>query len=199
MRRLSRIFDHTAAYRLIQAPFAEDKLAPIWRHVDRAGVRRVLDVGCGPGTNAAHFGDLDYLGVDINPGYVEYARGRYRGRFEVVDVARDPLPARDFDFVLLNSLMHHLDDGAVRGLLSSLRGALAPDGRLHVLDLVLPEERGVARTLARMDRGAFARPEAGWRRLLEEWYEPVVFERYPLRLLGATLWNMFYFQGKARR
>jgi hypothetical protein len=29
--------------------------------------------------------------------------------------------------------------------------------------------------------------------------EPVVFEPYPLRGFGATLWNMVYFKGKARR
>jgi SAM-dependent methyltransferase len=199
MSGLARLFDNTTAYRLIQAPFAEDKLAPVWRHVDPARVRRVLDVGCGPGTNAAHFAHADYLGVDVNPAYIRHARGRFPGRFAVVDVVRDPLPPGAHDFVLLNSLLHHLDDAAVARLLEALRGTVAPDGRLHVLDLVLPRERGIARALARMDRGDHPREEAHWLRLLGAAYEPVVFERYPLRFLGATLWNMFYFQGKARR
>lgn len=198
MGGLANLFENTLAYRLIQAPFAEDKLAPLWRHVDLARVRRVLDVGCGPGTNATHFASVDYVGIDINPGYIESARRRFKGTFEVLDVVRDPLPRRENDLVLVNSLMHHLDDPTVDSLLDRLRATLAPDGRLHVLDLVLPEERGIARALARMDRGDFARPETEWRRLLRAGYDEVVFERYPLRLLGATLWNMFYFQGKPR-
>jgi SAM-dependent methyltransferase len=198
MSGLANLFENTLAYRLLQAPFAEDKLAPLWRHVDAAKVRRVFDVGCGPGTNAAHFSSADYVGIDLNPGYIESARRRFRGTFEVVDVVKDPLPARENDLVLVNSLMHHLDDGAVSALLRKLRATLAPDGRLHVLDLVLPDERGIARTLARLDRGDFARPVAEWRRLLGAEYDEVVFERYPLRFLGATLWNMFYFQGKPR-
>ncbi len=199
MNRLSRLFDNTTAYRLIQAPFADDKLAPIWRHVDRAQVRRVLDVGCGPGTNAAHFGQADYLGIDINPAYVRHARSRFRGRFEVADVMRDPLPDRVNDFVLVNSLLHHLDDATVTRLLGTLRSTIAAEGKLHVLDLVLPEERCLARLLARMDRGDHARPAQDWLRLLAVDYETVVFERYPLRLFGRTLWNMFYFQGKPKR
>ena len=42
-------------YRVWQAPFAERKLAPLFAHNDVSTVRRGLDVGCGPGTNARHF------------------------------------------------------------------------------------------------------------------------------------------------
>ena len=42
----------------------------------------VLDVGCGPGTNAPHFAHADYLGVDINPSYVATAARRYVHRHE---------------------------------------------------------------------------------------------------------------------
>ena len=43
--------DRVTAYRLWQAPFAEKKLEPLRRHNDLSTIRRVLDVGCGPGTN----------------------------------------------------------------------------------------------------------------------------------------------------
>ena len=41
----------------------------------------VLDVACGPGTNAPHFRHCDYLGLDINPEYTRRATARYGMRF----------------------------------------------------------------------------------------------------------------------
>lgn len=69
---LTRILEQPLSYRLWQAPFAEAKFAPALRHNDLTRVRRILDVGCGPGTNAHHFEGIDYLGIDLNPRYVTW-------------------------------------------------------------------------------------------------------------------------------
>jgi len=53
MKAYARVMENTLAYRVWQAPFAEKKLAPLYAHNDVARARRVLDVGCGPGTNTA--------------------------------------------------------------------------------------------------------------------------------------------------
>ena len=201
----SRIMENTLAYRLWQAPFAEQKLAPVFAH--NAGlrdVRRVLDVGCGPGTNTHHFAHADYLGVDYNPGYIADARRRHGRDFVVADITQyDVAPDQRFDFVLVNSFLHHVDDASVRRILAHLATLLTDDGHVHALELVMPEpgERGasMARRMARWDRGDHARPLAEWRRLFEESFEPVVFEPNPLRGLGVTLWSMVYFKGRARR
>jgi hypothetical protein len=63
---------------------------------------------------------------------------------------------------------------------------------------VLPQDRSVARLLARWDRGKFARPLAEWERIFCEIFEEVVFEPYRLTGGGATLWNMVYFKGRCR-
>jgi trans-aconitate methyltransferase len=63
---LTYLLEQTPVYSLWQAPFVTDKLAPVVSHNDIARVRRVLDVGCGPGTNTDFFRNADYLGVDIN-------------------------------------------------------------------------------------------------------------------------------------
>jgi len=199
MSFVSRLLEDPRVYRLHQAPFAEAKLAPVLRHNDLRTVRRVLDVACGPGTNTAHFGHADYVGLDVNERYIAAARRRHHRTFLVADVTAQlpPLEGR-FDCVLLNSLLHHMSDADARGILQRLRGVLAEDGHVHVLDLVLPDDRGIARLLARLDRGAFARPLAGWRRILGEVLEPVVCEPYGVGLLGRTLWNMVYVKGRAR-
>lgn len=200
-RLTSRIMEHTLAYRLWQAPFAEQKLGPLFAHNGGLrNVRRVLDVGCGPGTNTHHFAHADYLGVDYNPRYIEDARRRHRRNFLVADITQyEVAPGERFDFILVNSFLHHVDDASARRILSHLATLLTDDGHVHALELVMPERPSVARQLARWDRGSHARPLEAWRPLFETSFEPVVFEPYPLTGLGVTLWSMVYFKGRARR
>ncbi|HEU5220209.1 MAG TPA: class I SAM-dependent methyltransferase [Gemmatimonadales bacterium] len=192
--------EHTLVYRLWQAPFAEQKLAPVFRHNDRTRIRRVLDVGCGPGTNASHFREQDYLGVDINPGYVKDAERRFGPRFRVADVTTMRLePGGGWDCILVNSLLHHLPDDAVDRLLGHLATLLTEDGAVHILDLVLPPHASLARLLARLDRGDYPRPLERWRELFSLHFALDLFEPYPLGAGGLTLWSMVYGRGRPLR
>lgn len=194
----TRSLERTLAYRLWMAPFAERKFAPILAHNELAGVTRVLDVGCGPGTNTRHFADAVYLGLDINARYVEDAHRRYGRDFRAVDVTRYEVTAAErYDFILMNSFLHHISTTDVRRILSHLTTLLTDGGHVHILDLVMPERRSIARRLARWDRGDYARSLTEWRGLFQESFEPVCFEPYPVAALGVTLWNMVYFKGRA--
>ncbi len=190
---------HATAYRLWQAPFAEKKLTPVLRHNDLSSVRSVLDVGCGPGTNTRHFAHASYLGLDVNPDYIAYARHRYGREFIATDVREySGRTGERFDFILVNSFLHHVDTPDARRILSQLATLLTRDGHVHILDLVMPVEPSVARFLARSDRGEFPRPLGDWCTLFDESFEPVVFEAYPLGALGVTLWQMVYFKGRRK-
>jgi SAM-dependent methyltransferase len=192
--------ERVTAYRVWQAPFAEKKLAPLFQHGELAAARRVLDVGCGPGTNARHFAHADYLGVDNNPDYISWARRRYGERFQVADVRNGLTAIRGgFDFILVNSLLHHLDSPDVRRILSQLAGLLTEDGHVHILDLVMPDRPGLPRLLARWDRGDYPRPLGQWRDLFAEAFEPMLFEPYPLGALRLPFWSMVYFKGRRKR
>ena len=194
-----RVLELPWVYRLWQAPFADAKLVPFQRFVAAHPPRRVLDVGCGPGTNAGAFAAADYVGVDINPEYIATAQKRFRGRFLVGDVS-DPavLPDERFDCVFANSLMHHLPDDAVDRLLSRMGDLTAPGGRTHLLDLVLPARASAARLLARMDRGEYARPEAEWVARFERRFRIVHRDVFALGLPGLPLWWMIYLVGDPR-
>jgi SAM-dependent methyltransferase len=190
---------NTTAYRLWQAPFVHQKLAPVLSHTDLSRVRRVLDAACGPGTNTRFFAHADYLGIDINGRYLDYARRIYGRRYLQADLLNYNGEGEGrFDFVLVNSFFHHVDDADTRGILMRLRGLTAPGGHIHIVDLVLPESPGIARFLARNDRGSFARTLDHCRTLFDAYFEPVVFERYRISFAGITLWNMVYFKGKPR-
>lgn len=192
------LFEVPWVYRLWQAPFQEQKLAPVVRDNDLSKVRRVLDVGCGPGTNAPHFRGMDYLGLDINPEYVTQARKRYGMRFEVADVTRYQVRDEPFDFILVNSFFHHVNDEDSDRILAHLATLLTEDGRIHVLDLVLPDRASPSRLLAKMDRGAYPRPLDRWRTLFGMRFDVEHFEPYTLDVAGVTLWNMVYFRGRTQ-
>jgi SAM-dependent methyltransferase len=196
----ARLLEQSIVYRLWQAPFADQKFAPILTHNELSRVRRVLDVGCGPGTNAKYFAHTQYLGVDINEKYIQDARRLYQREFVAADVRTyRPAPDARFDFVLVNSFLHHLATDEVRSILSHLNTLLTEDGHVHILELVMPSDPSISRLLARWDRGKFARPEKEWKDMFSEIFEEVLFEPYGLTGVGLTLWNMVYFKGKMRK
>ena len=202
MSTASKLLDGPASYRIWQSPFAEAKFAPVLAHNDLARVRRVLDVGCGPGTNTHHFDQAEYVGIDISRRYVEYARRRHRREFIAADATEFTVsPDQRFDFVLVNSFLHHVPDAAVESLLAHLSTVLTDEGHIHVMELELPARPSIGRLLARLDRGDYPRPLPRWRALLTQSFEPVVFEPYRLGASFSaltTMWNMVYFKGRPR-
>jgi SAM-dependent methyltransferase len=196
-----RLLERPRVYLAWQRPFVASKLGPVWRHTDRASVRRVLDVGCGPGTNSSEFAGLDYLGVDLSPSYIAHARRRHEAaRFVVADVRTGAVPAEGtYDFVLVNSLLHHLDDDAAELVLEALHRYVSSDGHIHVIEVVLPERRGIPRMLALGDRGDHSRSCAVWRELLGHHFDEVVFEPFAVPARGPMLWSMVYFKGSPKR
>jgi SAM-dependent methyltransferase len=196
----ANILERTLVYRAWQAPFAEQKFAPVLEKNDLRAARRVLDVACGPGTNTGHFADVDYLGIDINENYIRDARQKYGRDFMAVDARRlDNVSREPFDFILVNSFLHHLDNKDVFDVLWSLDSRLSADGHIHILELVLPENRSIARLLAHWDRGDFARPLPEWQTLFSKIFTQVLFQPYCISAKRAVLWNMVYFKGKSKR
>lgn len=196
---MRKLLDSQLAYRVWQAPFVDAKFAPVERHNDLAAVRRVLDVGCGPGTNAAKFTHTEYLGLDMNRDYVKAAQRRHKGRFEVADVRTYvPEAGARFDCVLVNSFLHHIDSQSCHDILQRIATVLDEDGCVHIVELVLPKRHNVARLLARLDRGDYARPLQEWRRLFSRDFEVLVFEPYRISVLGLGLWELVYFKGRVK-
>lgn len=98
------------------------------------GVRRLLDVGCGPGTFIGNYaGGIEALGIDASAPQVAYAQRTYgsdRHRFATRTVADLAAAGEHFDAVTLVELVEHLEPAAARALLAGCRGLLAPGGRL---------------------------------------------------------------------
>ncbi|MEB2283484.1 MAG: hypothetical protein B6D46_06920 [Polyangiaceae bacterium UTPRO1] len=116
--------------------------------LDLGGVRRLLDVGAGPGSYAIEMvrrhPDLRATIFDL-PGTLAVTR-RYveasgvADRIELVagDYLRDPLPA-GYDLVFLSNIIHGEDEDTNRALMRKIHGALVAGGRVMIKDHVTDE------------------------------------------------------------
>jgi SAM-dependent methyltransferase len=200
MKMFHRLLEQPFVFNLSQLLFSRQKFARILGHNALKQVRAVLDVGCGPGTNAPRFAHAQYLGIDINERYIQLARDRYQRDFLVADVTTsDAIPAGSYDFILVNSFLHHIDTPDARRVLSRASEFLTADGHLHSVELVLPEKTGIPRWLALHDRGKFPRSLSTWREIFTDKLETVIFEPFTIRHLGQTIMELVYFKGRAKR
>jgi SAM-dependent methyltransferase len=153
---------------------------------------RVLDLGCGPGSNAGLFENADYLGIDINVRYVKAARKSYPNmRFEVGDICHLYLKESGFDVILINSLLHHLSDCEVSSLLVTVSRLLSLEGKVIIQDALVPRSFcWIPRLLRSLDRGKYYRDEGRWRSLFESNFVIESGEPYKIRLFGITSWYM---------
>jgi ubiquinone/menaquinone biosynthesis C-methylase UbiE len=107
---------------------------------DFAGARglKVLEIGCGLGTDGARFAaaGADYSGVDLTDAAIELARKRFElfnlpGKFQTADAEKLLFADNAFDLVYSHGVLHHTPDTerAVREIYRVLR----PGGRAVVM------------------------------------------------------------------
>jgi SAM-dependent methyltransferase len=107
---------------------------------DFAGARglRVLEIGCGLGTDGAQFAKAgaDYTGVDLTEAAVELARKRFAlfdlpGKFQTADAENLDFADESFDLVYSHGVLHHTPDTA--RAIREIHRVLRPGGRAVVM------------------------------------------------------------------
>lgn len=100
--------------------------------------RRVLEIGCGLGTDGAQFAaaGADYTGVDLTEAAIELARKRFqlfdlRGEFRVADAENLDFADESFDLVYSHGVLHHTPDTA--RAVREIHRVLRPNGRAVVM------------------------------------------------------------------
>lgn len=130
---------------------------------------RILDLGCGLGDFVEHVPGTFYCGLDSNVRYIRYAQKKYSGEARFfcrnVDGVLDE-EFSDFDIVLANGVLHHLNDEQAARLIRLADTALKSEGRFVTFDPCLTENQSaLSGWLTRHDRGGFVRTNEGYRRL----------------------------------
>lgn len=155
--------------------------------------QKVVDIGCGPGHAARLLpDDVDYVGFDISPDYVEHAKSLHAGnprRSFLVGTAEHfiqdlPEAMREADLVIINGVLHHLEDEEAVTALRLARACLKQDGgRLVCLEnCYLLSQARMARWIVSRDRGRNLRYESEWKALFAR-----VFERFDTHILTGLL------------
>ncbi len=107
---------------------------------DFAGARglKVLEVGCGLGTDGAQFAGAgaDYTGVDLTDAAIELARKRFElfnlpGKFRPADAENLDFDNDSFDLVYSHGVLHHTPDTA--RAIQEIHRVLRPGGRAVVM------------------------------------------------------------------
>ena len=116
-RFYDRLYAKSASYR---GHYTKSHYYFLWAVIaDRlrqANLRRVLEIGCGPGQLAAMLFDLNlvdaFTGLDFSPGAVALARGNApRGCFEVDDARSTTLHERcEHDAIVCTEVLEHVED-----------------------------------------------------------------------------------------
>ena len=99
---------------------------------------RVLEIGCGLGTDGAQFAQAgaDYTGIDLTDAAIELAQKRFElfklpGTFQTDDAERLSFPNDSFDLVYSHGVLHHTPD--IKAAIAEIHRVLRPGGRAEVM------------------------------------------------------------------
>lgn len=111
---------------------------PIAANFVSAGGLKVLEIGCGLGTDGAQFAKAgaDYTGVDLTEAAVELARKRFElfdlsGTFQTADAEDLEFADESFDLVYSHGVLHHTPDTGKT--IREIYRVLRPGGRAMVM------------------------------------------------------------------
>jgi ubiquinone/menaquinone biosynthesis C-methylase UbiE len=99
---------------------------------------RVLEIGCGLGTDGAQFAQAgaDYTGIDLTDAAIELAQKRFElfnlsGTFQTDDAERLSFPNDSFDLVYSHGVLHHTPD--IKAAIAEIYRVLRPGRSAKVM------------------------------------------------------------------
>jgi SAM-dependent methyltransferase len=138
----------------------------------------LVDLGGGTGLPPQGASVRTYVCMDLDFAKLRRFRAGRSGRLAVVgDAAACPFAAKTFDAVLCAKVVHHLNDGALKGMLSESLRILKPGGVLILVDAVRTT-RWTSRVLWRLDGGSCPRTAAEIRGALPAKYSIDAWEEF---------------------
>lgn len=160
----SQIFDNAYLFKWFQkivSPKNSSKLI-IEEIIRPAGVKKVIDFGCGIGHLANEFESAEYLGIEPLKKCVDLAQKNYRSitaNFIVGDHNNlTSIPRETYDLIIAIGVLHHMDNQAVQVFIKQANRILTKGGRLVTFDPVFHQSQSkVSKLIVKQDRGLWVR------------------------------------------
>ncbi len=166
----------------------------------RLGIKRVLDVGTGPGYLPLNIvrrsQDLRVIGVDINEKMINTARQNAiefkvspkRVYFAVANAERLPVYENEFDLIVSTEVLHHVQEPVK--MLNQIHRALKPGGKAWIYDTTsdvstMHLETHLDQMRKRLQAGKMNRTNASWVTLLRK--REILFDSHSIRELADIL------------
>jgi SAM-dependent methyltransferase len=134
--------------------------------------QKLVDVGCGPAQILDRLPGVEYVGLDISDAYIQAARIKFKARGganflsgSIEDWTLNPLTYAA-DIVLVNGVLHHVDDDEAKNILEFAYRILKDDGRFIFYEpCYLIWQSGISTYFMSRDRGQNIRTEQQWKDL----------------------------------
>ena len=170
---MTTILQSPAIYQLFQVGVGafSARVKVLHQYLDLRPGQRLIDIGCGPGHILSKLPEgVIYDGFDIDETYIRFANQRFGKRGAFHCRLFNEAAALEFgpaDVVMMNGVLHHLDDHSARMTVSTIKKVLKPGGVFLALDGVYtPDQSAFAKWFLDHDRGNFIRTEAAHRAIL---------------------------------
>jgi len=120
----------------------------------------ILDLACGVGLYADLFNSKNYMGVDLDEKYIQYAQNKYPNKvFKVMDVRHINIKDSIFDTIIAVGLIHHLSDDDAFQTLKGMKNVSKKNGQIIIIDMIPPcsNYNIIGNVLISLDRGIHVR------------------------------------------
>ena len=118
--------------------YTKESHIPVAAEFQKARGQRVLEIGCGVGTDGAQFAEAGavYTGTDLTDAAIELARKNFelrglQGEFHVADAENLDFADESFDLVYSHGVLHHTPD--IESAVREIHRVLKPGGRAIVM------------------------------------------------------------------
>ncbi len=142
---------------------------------------KILDIGCGTAEILSYLPEVEYVGMDINRDYIDYAKKRFgnKGQFlnqKVKKGLADELSLVGFDHVLAKGVLHHLNDDQAIQLFELSSMVLKQGGRLITFDgCYVQGQSWLTRLILSKDRGKYVRTKHEYLGLASKSFKNIQF------------------------
>ena len=137
---------------------------------DRSKKIKILDIGCGSGEISRFFNNLDYIGIDVNSDYIEFARKIYKKNFEVMNAQKLRFKKHYFDYVVIIGVLHHIDDKNCNLILNEIKRVIKDTGKIIIIEDVNTQSKIdlLGNIIRKLDVGEHIRTQKEWLELLSK-------------------------------